>query len=98
MKNLMKILSVLILFCGIVSAASIIMDPRSVGEGLYEFSTKILAIFRNNIIFIVAMAICCYCLERNDNNYLTRIIGYLKRVSSFNEARQVEEHMRSYRQ
>ena len=31
-------------------------------------------------------------------DYLTRIIGYLKRVSSFNEARQVEEHMRSYRQ
>ena len=27
---------------------------------------------------------------------LTRIIGYLKRVSSFNEARQVEEGMRSY--
>jgi anaerobic ribonucleoside-triphosphate reductase len=29
-------------------------------------------------------------------DYLTRIIGYLKRVSSFNEARQVEEHMRAY--
>ena len=27
---------------------------------------------------------------------LTRIIGYLKRVSSFNEARQVEEGMRAY--
>jgi ribonucleoside-triphosphate reductase len=29
-------------------------------------------------------------------DYLTRIIGYLKRVSSFNEARQTEEHMRYY--
>ena len=29
-------------------------------------------------------------------DYLTRIIGYLKRVSSFNEARQIEEGMRSY--
>ena len=29
-------------------------------------------------------------------DYLTRIIGYLKRVSSFNEARQIEEHMRYY--
>lgn len=27
---------------------------------------------------------------------LTRIIGYLKRVSSFNEARQIEAEMRSY--
>ena len=32
----------------------------------------------------------------NNIDYLTRIIGYLKRVSSFNEARQVEEHMRYY--
>ena len=32
--------------------------------------------------------------ERPDS--LTRIIGYLKRVSSFNEARQVEEGMRAY--
>jgi ribonucleoside-triphosphate reductase len=29
-------------------------------------------------------------------DYLTRIIGYLKRVSSFNEARQIEESVRSY--
>lgn len=29
-------------------------------------------------------------------DYLTRIIGYLKRVSSFSEPRQREEHMRAY--
>lgn len=40
---------------------------------------------------------CPKCGSHNVD-YLTRIIGYLKRVSSFNEARQVEEHMRSYRQ
>ena len=40
---------------------------------------------------------CPKCGSHNID-YLTRIIGYLKRVSSFNEARQVEEHMRSYRQ
>ena len=38
---------------------------------------------------------CPKCGSKN-LDYLTRIIGYLKRVSSFNEARQVEEHMRSY--
>lgn len=41
--------------------------------------------------------VCPKCGSHNVD-YLTRIIGYLKRVSSFNEARQVEEHMRSYRQ
>ena len=39
--------------------------------------------------------VCPKCGSTN-LDYLTRIIGYLKRVSSFNEARQVEEHMRSY--
>ena len=39
--------------------------------------------------------VCPKCGSKNID-YLTRIIGYLKRVSSFNEARQVEEHMRAY--
>ena len=39
--------------------------------------------------------VCPKCGSHNID-YLTRIIGYLKRVSSFNEARQVEEHMRYY--
>jgi ribonucleoside-triphosphate reductase len=39
--------------------------------------------------------VCPKCGSHNVD-YLTRIIGYLKRVSSFNEARQVEEHMRNY--
>ena len=39
--------------------------------------------------------VCPKCGSHN-LDYLTRIIGYLKRVSSFNEARQVEEHMRHY--
>lgn len=38
---------------------------------------------------------CPKCGSKNID-YLTRIIGYLKRVSSFNEARQIEEHMRNY--
>jgi len=38
---------------------------------------------------------CPKCGSKN-LDYLTRIIGYLKRVSSFNEARQVEESMRNY--
>ena len=41
------------------------------------------------------LEVCPKCGGHNVD-YLTRIIGYLKRVSSFNEARQVEEHMRHY--
>ena len=41
------------------------------------------------------LEVCPKCGSHNVD-YLTRIIGYLKRVSSFNEARQVEEHMRAY--
>ena len=39
--------------------------------------------------------VCPKCGSHNVD-YLTRIIGYLKRVSSFNEARQVEESVRYY--
>lgn len=38
---------------------------------------------------------CPHCGSRN-LDYLTRIIGYLKRVSSFSEPRQEEEHARAY--
>ena len=41
------------------------------------------------------LEVCPKCGSHNVD-YLTRIIGYLKRVSSFNEARQVEEGMRNY--
>lgn len=39
--------------------------------------------------------VCPICNSKN-LDYLTRIIGYLKRVSSFNESRQIEEKMRNY--
>lgn len=38
---------------------------------------------------------CPKCGSKN-LDYLTRIIGYLKRVSSFSEPRQAEEHIRAY--
>ena len=41
------------------------------------------------------LEVCPKCGSHNVD-YLTRIIGYLKRVSSFNEARQVEAKMRYY--
>lgn len=38
---------------------------------------------------------CPHCHSK-DVDYLTRVIGYMKRVSSFSEARQEEEHRRYY--
>ena len=40
--------------------------------------------------------VCPKCGSKN-LDYLTRIIGYLKRVSSFSEPRQREEHIRAYK-
>lgn len=39
--------------------------------------------------------VCPKCGSKN-LDYLTRIIGYLKRVSSYSEPRQIEEHARAY--
>ena len=41
------------------------------------------------------LTVCPKCSSTN-LDYMTRIIGYLKRVSSFSEARQREEHIRAY--
>ncbi len=38
---------------------------------------------------------CPHCHSK-DIDYMTRVIGYMKRVSSFSEARQEEEHRRYY--
>ncbi len=74
MKNLMKILSLLILITAIIATASILIDPNTLDEGLYTFCYRMRETFTINIIFIFSMAICCYCLERNDSNYLLIII------------------------
>jgi len=41
------------------------------------------------------LKVCPKCKSKN-LDYLTRIIGYLKRVSSFSESRQTEEQKRAY--
>lgn len=74
MKNLMKILSILILICGIGAALAVVIEPSTGNLDFYLFCAKLMVIFSANIIFIVAIAICCYCLERNDTNYFLRVI------------------------
>ena len=79
MKNLMRILSLLILICGIVVTGTtiyfLVKDSMSSGDlELYSFFIKISTICVLNIMPMISIALCCYCLERNDTNYLTRII------------------------
>ena len=38
----------------------------------------------------------CPCCGSENVDYATRIIGYLKRISNFSEARQTEAHRRYY--
>lgn len=79
MKNLMRVMSILIAFCGIMVIIITFMDVEDLltNKGNYDFymfAFKIFAIFTTNILPIISIAICAYCLERNDNNYIIRII------------------------
>lgn len=71
MKNLMRIMSVLILFVAIIVTVTTIFD---MGMDFNVFAAKITIIFVTNIMSFISLAACAYCLERNDSNYLTRII------------------------
>lgn len=71
MKNLMRILSVLIAFCGIVILLS---SNFNLGDSFNEFAIKISLLATLNIAPIISIALCAFCLERNDSNYFTRII------------------------
>ena len=81
MKNLMRILSLVVLICGVVVTGTTIylLIKKSVSPNDYdliEFYGKILALCILNIMPIISIALCCYCLERNDENYFTRIIPF----------------------
>ena len=68
----MKIVSVMLLIPMIAAIVPII--TTDISSGLLEFFTKTQMIFVQNIIPIITICLCCYCLERNDDNYLLRII------------------------
>ena len=71
MKNLMRILSVLL-----VIAAGIILIGTNfdVGWDFTVITVKGAALCVANILPIISIALCAYCLERNDENYFLRII------------------------
>ena len=71
MKNLMRILSVLLAFAAFAIIISTIFDT---GVDFAKFSSTMLDICTTNILPIISISICAYCLERNDSNYIIRII------------------------
>lgn len=73
MKNLMRVLSILIAIVGITLIITTIAEPKY-GDDLYEFAYKVTLIFSASILPLISIAACAYCLERNDTNYLIRII------------------------
>lgn len=71
MKNLMRILSMLL---AIVALLIIIGEAFDTGKDYLEFSKKLYSVVSNSLLPLISIAICCYCLERNDENYLVRVI------------------------
>ena len=71
MKNLARIIAILIAFCGIVL---IINEATHMGTDFQSFAYKINTLFELNLFPAIAIAACAYCLERNDSNYILRII------------------------
>ena len=79
MKNLMRVISILIALTGIVVIISQFMDPSDIltsrgNTDFWMFTLKVYAVFIANLLPIISIAACAYCLERNDTNYLIRVI------------------------
>ena len=81
MKNLMRVISVFLMV--VMISVMIPILSSNLDKGLYEFIDKISSVFIENIFGIIAIALCCYCLERNDENYFTRIIPLVMCISIF---------------
>ncbi len=73
MKNLARIISILIAFCGIIL---IINEAFDMGVDFQKFANKVDVLFSVNLYPAIAIAACAYCLERNDSNYILRIIPF----------------------
>lgn len=77
MKNIMRIVSIIFAICFII----VVLGLAGVGGDIASISMSILAIFGLNVIPIITIAICCFALERNDQNYLLRIIPIYMLIS-----------------
>ena len=80
MKNLMKVFSLVLCIAFIVVIMALLIE----GNADYTiFAVKILTVLILNILPIISIALCCFCLERGDTNHLLRIIPIYMLVSIF---------------
>lgn len=70
MKNLTKILSVFIAITGII----IVIALFNLESFQNEFIGKLVSISIKSIVPFTSIAICSYCMEKDDTNYLVRVI------------------------
>ena len=78
MKNLMKAFSVVLFGILIIVLLSVLIN---VDSGFQQFGSKLVIIVIYNILPIVAISLCCFCLERGDQNVFLRIIPVYMLIS-----------------
>ncbi len=81
MKNLMRVVSVFLVIAMISMIVPLIIT--NIDSGTLNFFAKVIMVLSENILPIIAIALCCYCLERNDDNYFARIIPVYMCISIF---------------
>ena len=71
MKNLMRVLSGYLIITLVAILLTLLFE---LNNSFGEVSYKMLAVLEFNILPIISIALCCFCLERGDDNFFVRII------------------------
>lgn len=71
MKNLMRVLSGYLIITLVAVLLTLLFE---LNNGFGEITYKMLAVLTQNILPIISIALCCFCLERGDDNFFIRII------------------------
>ena len=79
MKNLMKVLSGLLILVMACTLFFLLFD--GVSTDFAAFTMKVLIVTVASILPIISIALCCFCLERGDDSILPRIIAIYMFIS-----------------
>ena len=71
MKNLMRVLSGYLIITLVAVLLTLLFE---LNNGFGEITYKMLAVLVQNVLPIISIALCCFCLERGDDNFFIRII------------------------
>ena len=70
MKTLSKVISIILAILGVITVFSL-FDLNNLKN---EFILKIITLSISNLLPLISIAICTYCLEKNDDNYFVRVL------------------------